>query len=217
MDKYIKLQKNINGKNKYTVTPNLNSSFILPETIIHIGEIAKKYDATIKIGTNQKISIINIKEENLDFIIRDLNMDLVPKGKYLLTNITVCTSNFCRMSKHPTIGIYMKIINNFSKIELPAKTKIGISSCKNSCVSAYVKDIGILVDNNGKFFIVAGGRAGDKPQCGYQIASNLSENLSYTVFKNIINYYIENAEKNEKLRSFIDRVGLDNFKSIVLT
>lgn len=217
MNKYIKLQKNINDKNKYTITPSLNSSFILPETIIHIGEVAKKYDATIKIGTNQKISIINIKEENLDLIIKDLNMDLIPKGKYLLTNITICTSNFCRMSKHPTIGIYMKIINNFYKIELPAKTKVAISSCKNSCVSAYVKDIGILVDSNGKFFIVAGGCAGNKPQCGYQIASNLNENLSYTVFKNIINYYIENAEKNEKLRNFIDRVGLDNFKSIVLT
>lgn len=213
MEKFIKQQKTLNNKKKFTVTLNIKTPFILPQNIIHIGEISQKYNGVLKIGTNQKISIINIEEDNLQKIIDDLNFDCIPKGKNLLTNITICTSNFCRMSKYPTIGIYMKIVNEFYGIELPAKTKVGISSCKNSCVSAYVKDIGILVDTNGKFFITIGGSAGPDPKSGYTLAYNLDERDAYKIFKSIIKYYKSNANSKEKLRDFIDRIGFENFKS----
>jgi NAD(P)H-nitrite reductase large subunit len=211
MKNYIKAQKTLNGEQRFTLTPNISSPFISPDIIIHIGEMAKKYGGVLKLGANQKISIINLKENCLENILKDLEFDLVPKNKYLLTNITLCTSNFCKMSKYPTIGIYMKIVNKFYKIELPAKTKIGISSCKNSCNSAYTKDIGVLVDKAGKFFITMGGRASTNPKAGYNIASELSESGAISVIKNTITYYKSNANENEKLRDFIDRIGLDLF------
>lgn len=213
MEKFIKKQKTLSIKDRFTITPNFKTPFISPENIIHIGEVAKKYNGVLKIGTNQKISIINIDEVNLQRVVDDLNFDCVPKGKNLLTNITVCTSNFCRMCKYPTIGIYMKIVNEFYGIELPSKTKIAISSCKNSCVSAYVKDIGILADSNGKLFITVGGCAGTNPKSGYVLASDLDEKSTYKLFKSVINYYQSNANSKEKLRDFIDRVGFENFKS----
>ena len=213
MEKIIKKQKNLNNEERFTITPNLKSPFILPENLIHLGEIAKKYNSVLKIGVNQRISIINIKKEHLQNIINDLKFDFVYNGKNSLTNITICTSNFCRMSKYPTIGIYMKIVNNFYGIDLPAKTKIAISSCKNSCVNAYLKDIGILVDSNGKFFITIGGCGGNNPKPGYTLASDLNEKETFNLFKKIINYYKLNATSKEKLRDFIDRIGLENFKS----
>lgn len=94
MDKFIKKQKTLSPKDKFNITPNFKTPFISPENIIHIGEVAKKYNGVLKIGTNQKISIINIDEVNLQGVVDDLNFDCVPKGKNLLTNITVCTSNF---------------------------------------------------------------------------------------------------------------------------
>ena len=63
MDKFITKQKNLNNEEKFTITPNLKSPFILPEDVIHLGEIAQKYNSVLKIGANQKISIINIKKE----------------------------------------------------------------------------------------------------------------------------------------------------------
>lgn len=211
MENYIKTQKTLADKKRFTLTPNLSSPFISPDTIIHIGEIAKKYGGVLKLGANQKISIINLKEDCLKEISKELQLDLVPKSKFLLTNITLCTSNFCRMSKYPTIGIYMKLIKKFYKMELPAKTKIGISSCKNSCNSAYTKDIGIVVDKDGKFFITMGGRAGTNPKAGYTIASGLNENQTILILKTAITYYKTNANNKEKLRDFIDRIGLDSF------
>lgn len=216
MDKYIKIQKTINDKKRFIVTPDISTPFILPDTLLHISSVAKKYNGILKLGTNQKISIINLKEEHLENVLKELNFKCVPKGKYLLTNITLCTSNFCKMSKYPTIGIYMKIINEFYQLELPAKTKVSISSCKNSCTSAYVKDIGILVDTNNKLFISIGGCAGLNPQSGYILASNLDEDSLMLIFKNIINFYNSNAFKNERIRTFIDRIGFTLFKENVL-
>lgn len=41
MHRYAKLQKVINGKKRYTITPNISGSFITPDIIIKIGEVAK--------------------------------------------------------------------------------------------------------------------------------------------------------------------------------
>ena len=65
MAKYAKIQKNIDGKEKYSITPQIPGGYITPENLIKIGEVAKKYNASLKLTSAQKICIGNLKEEDM--------------------------------------------------------------------------------------------------------------------------------------------------------
>ena len=47
MSHYGNLQKIKNGKRTYGITPHIPGGFILPETLIKIGEVAKKYNGVL--------------------------------------------------------------------------------------------------------------------------------------------------------------------------
>ena len=76
MSHYGNLQKIKNGKRTYGITPHIPGGFILPETLIKIGEVAKKYNGVLKITSGQRILITNLKEEDLKDIWEDLGMEL---------------------------------------------------------------------------------------------------------------------------------------------
>ena len=81
MSHYGNLQKIKNGKRTYGITPHIPGGFILPETLIKIGEVAKKYNGVLKITSGQRILITNLKEEDLkDIIISKRKMDLFYKN-----------------------------------------------------------------------------------------------------------------------------------------
>ena len=67
MAKYAKIQKNIDGKERYSITPQIPGGYITPENLIKIGEVAKKYNASLKVTSAQKICIGNLKEEDIEY------------------------------------------------------------------------------------------------------------------------------------------------------
>ena len=109
--------------------------FILPDKLIKIGEVAKKYNGVLKINSGQRILITNLKEEDLPAIWEELDMEPAVKVQNSLKNVEMCPANYCKRSKYPTIGIGMKISKNFHGMQLPCRTKIGVAGCKNACTS----------------------------------------------------------------------------------
>ena len=68
-------KKNIDGKEKYSITPQIPGGYITPDNIIKIGKVAKKYNASLKLTSAQKICIGNLKEEDIDLIWKELDME----------------------------------------------------------------------------------------------------------------------------------------------
>lgn len=97
---------------------------------------------------------------------------------------------------------------------MPCRTKIGVSGCRNACGSVYSKDIGVIADKTG-LIITAGGSCGYNPRAANIIDIDLSESEAMKLIESIINYYKENAELGEKLGFFIDRIGIDKFRTDV--
>ena len=87
MSHYGNLQKIKNGKRTYGITPHIPGGFILPETLIKIGEVAKKYNGVLKITSGQRILITNLKEEDLKDIWEDLGMEPDVKNQYSVKNV----------------------------------------------------------------------------------------------------------------------------------
>lgn len=216
MCKDAKLQKDINGKARYTLIPYIHGGFIIPEKLIKIGEVAKKYDGSIKINSNQKISILNIKEEDIEKVWNELGMEPAVKDKKSVISIEICSSNFCRMSKYPVIGIGTKISKNFYGMKMPNKTTIAVSACKHSCINTYSKDIGIAVDRDGKFLVTLGGTSTLKPRIADVLAEKLDEKEVFEIVKKVLDYYKSNAEDDEKIGKFIDRIGINKLRESAL-
>ncbi|WP_343343903.1 NAD(P)/FAD-dependent oxidoreductase [Terrisporobacter petrolearius] len=216
MSVYGNLQKIKDGKRTYAITPHIPGGFILPDNLIKIGEVAKKYKGVLKITSGQRILITNLKQEDLPTIWEELGMEPAVKVQNSLKNVEMCPANYCKRSKYPTIGIGMKISKKFHGIELPCRTKIGVAGCKNACTSVYSKDIGVIVDLDSTFFITVGGSAGYYPRSADILTKGLLENDAFNLVKTILFYYKDTAKPGEKLGDFIDRISLDTFREEVL-
>ncbi len=210
------LQKIRNGKRTYGITPHIPGGFVTPDTLIKIAEVAKKYKGALKITSGQRILIVNLKEEDLPNIWNDLGMEPAVRTQNSVKNVEICPANYCKRSKYPTIGIGMKISRNFHGMELPCRTKIAVVGCRNACTSAYSKDIGVIVDIDGKFFITVGGSAGFNPRSADTVVKGLTEEEAYHLVETILEYYNENGQMGEKLGHFIDRITIETFRKDVL-
>ncbi|HBI93102.1 MAG TPA: nitrite reductase [Terrisporobacter glycolicus] len=216
MSAYGNLQKIKDGKRTYAITPHIPGGFILPDNLIKIGEVAKKYKGVLKITSGQRILITNLKQEDLPAIWEELGMEPAVKVQNSLKNVEMCPANYCKRSKYPTIGIGMKISKNFHGMELPCRTKIGVAGCKNACTSVYSKDIGVIVDLDSTFFITVGGSGGYYPRSADILTKGLLEKDAFNLVKTILFYYKDTAKAGEKLGDFIDRISLDTFREEIL-
>lgn len=216
MSVYGNLQKIRNGKRTYAITPHIPGGFILPDDLIKIGEVAKKYKGVLKLTSGQRILITNLKQEDLPAIWEELGMEPAVKVQNSLKNVEICPANYCKRSKYPTIGIGMKLSKKFHGMELPCRTKIGVAGCKNACTSVYSKDIGVMVDLDSSFYITVGGSAGYYPRSADLVTRGLCEEEAFNLVKTILYYYKNTANPGEKLGDFIDRISIETFREEVL-
>lgn len=210
------LQKIKDGKRTFGITPHIPGGFISPDNLEKIAQTARKYNGVIKITSGQRILITNLKSEDLPEIWKELNMEPAVESTNSVKNVEICPAGFCKRSKYNTIGIGMKLLKKYIKKEMPCRTKIGVSGCRNACGSIYAKDIGVIADVEG-IMVVAGGSAGYNPRIADIIATNLNERQTLQLVDNIFKYYTENAELGEKLSFMIDRIGLEKFREQVTT
>lgn len=207
---YGNLQKIKDGRRTYAITPFIPGGFTTPEVLEKIAAVTRTYNGALKITSGQRIMITNLKEEDLPAIWEELDMKPAVKSQYSVKNVEVCPAGFCKRSKYNSIGIGMKIINKFYGADMPNRTKIGVSGCRNACGSVYSKDVGVIADVTG-FIVTAGGSAGFNPRLADIIAKDLSEQQAFDMVGKILSYYKENAEFGEKLGTFIDRMGIEAF------
>ena len=215
MSNYGNLQKVIDGKRKFGITPHIPGGFITPENLEKIAKVAKKYNGVIKITSGQRILITNLEESDLKSIWEELGMVPAVKTQNSVKNVEICPAGFCKRSKHNTIGIGMRLSKKYQWEEMPCRTKIGVAGCRNACGSVYSKDVGVIADKTG-FIVIVGGSAGYNPRLSDIIAIDLEEKDAEKLVDIIFEYYKENAEAGEKLGFFIDRIGIEKFKEDVL-
>lgn len=209
------LQKIVNGKRKFAITPYIPGGFILPETLEKIARVSKKYNGVLKITSGQRILITNLEESDLPAVWKELGMEPAVKAQNSVKNVEICPAGFCKRSKHNTIGIGMKLAKKYQWVDMPCRTKIGVAGCRNACGSVYSKDIGVIADVSG-MMVVAGGSAGYNPRQADIIAVDLSEEQVLRLVDSLFDYYKEKAEPGEKLGLFIDRIGEEKFKEDIL-
>ena len=196
----------------YAIIPYLPGGIISVEDLKKMVDIAEKYNAkTFKITPEQRIAVIGMPKDNLDYIWKELYMK--PGG---FTGKVVRSAKFCpgiihcKKGEQDSIKMGIAIDDKFMGCPLPNKAKIGVSGCPNSCAMSAVRDIGLIGTKKG-WNILVGGNSGRKPMIGKIIARNLSHDDTIELIDKIFNYY-EELDTKRRLGQYIEKIGFENFK-----
>jgi len=202
----------------YAIAPHFSCGVISKEQLRLVADVSEKYNAAaVKITSAARIVLVGIKEEDIDNVWADLGIAPGYAVGLCVRSIKACPGTaFCRIAQQDSLGIGMKLDEIYHGMELPGKTKIGVSGCNNQCAENCIKDISLVGKNKG-WTLMAGGMGTGKPRLADTVAENLDSEEALGLIAKTIAFYKENAKKNERIGKIIDRIGLDAFKSGMLS
>ena len=130
-----------------TLRLRLPGGVITPEQLKTLYETTQRYQLSdIHLTTRQTVEIPHIPDTMLPDV-----ADTLAEGGCLLgaergevVNVTACPGNSrCRFSNIDSLALAYEIDKRYFGREMPAKVRIAVSACPNSCVSETLNEIGI--------------------------------------------------------------------------
>jgi nitrite reductase (NADH) large subunit len=159
----------------------------------------------------------NIQKEDLPKVWKDLDM---PSGHAYAKSFRTCKTcvgtDFCRYGVGDSTGLGIKIEQRFQGMETPGKIKMATAGCPRNCSEALVKDIGAVAVEGGKWEIYVGGAAGAHVRKGDMLCVVESHEEVLLYAGRFMQYYRENAKYLERTYGFLDRVGIDRVRAVVV-
>lgn len=214
-DKGAVLQRD---KETYAIAPHIPCGVISPEYLRKIADAAEKYNAAaLKVTSAARIAIVGIKEQDIDNVWSDLDMPPGHAVGLCVRSIKACPGTaFCRLGQQDSLGMGMKLDETYHGLELPSKTKMGVSGCNNQCAENCIKDISLVGKKKG-WTLMVGGKGTGKPRLADVLAEDIeSDQAALDLIKKVVEYYKENGKKHERIGKMIDRIGLDTLKAAVI-
>ncbi|OPX87347.1 MAG: Nitrite reductase (NAD(P)H) [Pelotomaculum sp. PtaB.Bin104] len=211
LDKGAVLQRD---KETFAVVPHMPGGLVTPDALRKIADVAEKYNAqALKLTSAQRLAIVGLREENLEDVWRDLEMKPSHAIGLCVRSIKFCPgTTFCKRGQQDSVSLGLKLDERYHGFELPGKFKMGISGCANSCGENHFRDVGLMGTPKG-FKLMVGGNGGVTPRIAQTIYEGLDEEQVLEKVDKIIRVYAEGAKKHERLGKFIERIGLEEFKS----
>lgn len=204
-------------KETYAIVPRIPGGLISREHLKNISDVVERYDIPIvKITSGQRIALVGLKEGQIEDAYRDLGMDSGKATELCLHYVQACPgTEVCKFGVRDSLGFGIHIEELLAKDELPAKLKIGVSGCPFCCAESFVRDIGLLGKKSG-WTVSFGGHSGRNARVGDILAVDLSDDDTISLIKRCVAYYTANAKKKERAGRFIERIGIETFKSNVI-
>jgi NAD(P)H-nitrite reductase large subunit len=196
----------------YAIAPHLPGGIASAQQLRMIADVAEKYNAaTLKVTSSQRIAIVGLKEEDLDKAWEDLGIKPGAAIGICVRSIKICPgTTFCKRGQQDAVGLGLKLDELYHGMPLPAKFKMAVSGCANSCSEPAIKDIGVMGTPKG-YTLMVGGNAAIKPRLADVIADELTEDEVLQLVDKIISFCKTNGSKH-RLGRVIDEMGLDKFK-----
>ncbi|MCR4336878.1 MAG: nitrite reductase large subunit NirB [Candidatus Omnitrophica bacterium] len=213
-----RVHANIQKDGTFSVVPRIYGGVTSPDELMRIAQVAQKYHVPmVKITGGQRIDLLGIKKEDLPHVWKDLGM---PSGHAYTKSFRTCKScvgsDFCRYGVGDSISLAQKIEYRFQGIESPHKMKLAATGCPRNCAEAYVKDIGAVAIEGGKWEIYVGGAAGSTVRKGDLLCTVDTHEDVLQQTGRFIQYYREHAKYLERTYGFVERIGIDVLKSILI-
>ena len=213
-----RVHANIQKDGTFSVVPEMPGGVTNPDDLIRIAEVAKKYNVPlVKLTGGQRIDLVGVSKEDLPKVWADLGM---PSGHAYGKSYRTCKScigtEFCRFGLGDSMGLATKIERRFRGVDSPAKLKLATAGCPRNCSEAMVKDIGAVAIGNDKWEIYVGGAAGAHIRKGDVLCTVDGEDEVMRITARFMQYYRENAKWKERTYTFVERVGIERLRAVVV-
>jgi nitrite reductase (NADH) large subunit len=213
-----RVHANIQKDGTFSVIPEMPGGVCTPDELRRIADVAVKYNVPlVKLTGGQRIDLVGVPKHELPNIWRDLGM---PAGHAWGKSYRTCKScigtEFCRFGLGDSMGLALKIERQFRGIDSPGKLKLATTGCPRNCSEALIKDIGAVAIGEDKWEIYIGGAGGSHVRKGDVLCTvdNEDDVLLYT--GRFIQFYRENAKYKERTYTFVERLGIERIRSVVV-
>ena len=211
---------NLQKDGTYSIVPRVPGGEILPEKLVVLGEVAKKYGLYTKITGAQRIDLFGARVEQLPLIWREL-VDAGFEsghayGKALRTVKSCVGSTWCRYGVQDSVRMAIDIENRYRGLRAPHKLKMAVSGCTRECAEAQGKDVGIIATEKGWNLYVCG-NGGMKPRHADLLASNLDDELLIRYIDRFLMFYIRTADRLQRTSVWLENLegGIDYLRKVV--
>jgi nitrite reductase (NADH) large subunit len=209
---------NIQKDGTFSVVPEMKGGVCTPAELKRIADVAMKYDVPlVKLTGGQRIDLVGVPKDQLPDVWRDLDM---PAGWAWGKSYRTCKScigiDYCRFGLGDSMGLAQKIETRFRGIDSPAKLKLGTTGCPRNCSEALIKDVGAVAIGDGKWEIYVGGAGGSHVRKGDLLCTVGSEEDVLKYSGRFMQWYRENAKYKERTYTFIERVGIERVRAVVV-
>jgi nitrite reductase (NADH) large subunit len=213
-----RVHANIQKDGTFSVVPQMRGGVTTPEQLRRIADVADKYAVPmVKLTGGQRIDLLGIRKEDLPGVWADLGMPSgFAYGKSFRTVKTCVGQEFCRFGLGDSTKLGVDLETWMQGMESPAKMKLSVSGCPRNCAESYVKDVGLVAIEGGRWEIYIGGAAGAHVRKGDLLATVDDAETAKKLTGRFLQYYRENAKWLERTYAFVPRVGLDHIKAVVV-
>jgi len=213
-----RVHANIQRDGTFSVVPQMKGGVTTPADLKRIAEVAERHGVPmVKLTGGQRIDLLGIPKEKLPQIWAELDM---PSGyayaKSFRTVKTCVGSDFCRFGVGDSTALGIAIEERYQGIEEPGKMKLAVTGCPRNCAEAYVKDLGVVAIDGGKWEIYVGGAAGAHVRKGDLLATVSSPEEVVTLTGRFLQYYRENGNWLERTYAWVPRVGIEKIRAVVV-
>ncbi|PTL17854.1 nitrite reductase large subunit [Staphylococcus gallinarum] len=208
---------NIQNDGIFSVIPQMRGGVTDADQLIQLGTVAKKYQIPlVKVTGSQRIGLYGVKKELLPQIWDDLGMRSASAYGKKTRSVKSCVGkSFCRFGTQDTTKLAIRLERTFEYIDTPHKFKMGVSGCPRSCVESGVKDFGVIGVENG-FQIYIGGNGGTEVTVGQYLTTVETEDEVVKLCGALMQYYRETGIYAERTAPWLNRLGFDRVKDVIL-
>ena len=213
-----RVHANIQRDGTFSVVPQMKGGVTTPAQLRRIAEVAEKHAVPmVKLTGGQRIDLLGVPKEKLPQIWADLDMPSGwAYGKSFRTVKTCVGADFCRFGVGDSTALGIAIEERFQGIEGPGKMKLAVTGCPRNCAEAYVKDLGVVAIDGGRWEIYVGGAAGAHVRKGDLLATVDSPDEVITLTGRFLQYYRENGNWLERTYAFVPRIGIERIRAVVV-
>jgi nitrite reductase (NADH) large subunit len=209
---------NIQKDGTFSVVPEMPGGVCTPAELKRIADAAVKYNVPlVKVTGGQRIDLVGVKKDDLPGIWNDLGMPAgYAWGKSYRTCKACIGTDFCRFGLGDSMGLALKIERRFRGIDSPGKLKLATAGCPRNCSEALIKDIGVVAIGDGKWEIYVGGAGGAHVRKGDLLCVVDNEDAALLYSGRFMQYYRENAKYKERTYTFLERLGIERIRAVVI-
>ncbi|OLS39035.1 nitrite reductase large subunit [Alkalihalophilus pseudofirmus] len=212
-----RVHANINHNGTFTVVPRMYGGVTNADQLRKIADVADKYSVPLlKVTGGQRIDLFGVEKEDLPKVWSDLGMRSGSAYAKALRTVKTCVGEqFCRFGTQDSIGLGIELEKKFEYINTPHKVKMAVSACPRNCAESGIKDFGV-VGVEGAWELYVGGNGGVDLRGGDLFCKVETKEEIIDTISAFLQYYREHARYLERTSHFVERVGLEHMKQVVL-